>query len=328
MGANSFRWCGWSCWAALSPRPLRYPHQPPLDLTGADTASSKGVGRHRSSAVSIGGRALRGYLSGPTFGSVSGFVVWRVPSGYSTFEAYCGVDDRSRTEAQGSVKFQIDGIAVKSTEVSNGRAPAKISFPVNSGQSLRVNISRYGVVAEPRLLTGFTSSASSGSLQPYVAPPSPSDFVVEPRDIDNLADSLRKDVDKDPDLRSRLAESQIAIMTFDLIDIPSKSVARNVAEDLYTSMIRCGFRLVERGQSEKAIQELRIQNTGLIDPATASKIGRIGGCDLILLGSISDRGQFVVVNARLMETSTGKSAAAERVEMRKTPKPTSSSSTR
>jgi TolB-like protein len=36
-----------------------------------------------------------------------------------------------------------------------------------------------------------------------------------------------------------------------------------------------------------------------------------------LVGSISDRGNFVVINARLLETKTGKAIVASRVEMRK-----------
>lgn len=52
----------------------------------------------------------------------------------------------------------------------------------------------------------------------------------------------------------------------------------------------------------------------------ALEIGKLTGCTLILVGSISDRGGFVVVNARLLETATGDAvAAAESVEMRKIP---------
>jgi hypothetical protein len=60
-------------------------------------------------------------------------------------------------------------------------------------------------------------------------------------------------------------------------------------------------------------------NPALINPATAQKIGQMSGCDIIIVGSIQDQGQFVVINARMLETSSGKALAAERVEMRKIP---------
>jgi TolB-like protein len=82
-------------------------------------------------------------------------------------------------------------------------------------------------------------------------------------------------------------------------------------------MIKTGFSLVERGQLDKVLAELKIQDTALIDPATAAKIGKLSGADLMLLGEITDSDSLVVINARLMETATGRSVAAERVELRK-----------
>jgi len=142
-------------------------------------------------------------------------------------------------------------------------------------------------------------------------------FVVDPNDLDKLAAALRKRVDAKPELMAKLANANIAVMTFDLVDIPSASVAKNVAEDLSTSLINTDFQLVERGQLDKVLKELKIQDSALIDQATAQKIGQMTGCTFILVGSVSDRGQFLVINARFLETATGKAIAAERVECRK-----------
>lgn len=255
-----------------------------------------------------------------------GYVVWKVPNGFRAFEGTLGINDAAKMWHGGSIDAPaklvvlLDGEKVGSFSVKQSEPGVRFSIPVTPGQALKLELSAFGSIGEPRLVATPSVINTNGDLAPTMIPSSAADtasFVVEPRDLDSLAISLRKDVDADLSVRSQLSQSQIAIMTFDLIDIPSKSVARNVADDLYTSMIKTGFKLVERGQLEKAMQELKLQNTGLIDPSTAQKIGRISGCDLILLGSISDRGQFVVVNARLMETSTGKSLVAERVEMRK-----------
>jgi TolB-like protein len=83
-------------------------------------------------------------------------------------------------------------------------------------------------------------------------------------------------------------------------------------------MINKGFQLVERGQLDKVIK-VKIQLSGAIDPKTAQEISKLTSADLILVGSISDRGNFVVINARLLETKTGKAIVANWVEMRKIP---------
>jgi len=62
-------------------------------------------------------------------------------------------------------------------------------------------------------------------------------------------------------------------VTFTLVDIPSPSVATNVAEHLSDALINIDFNLVDRGQLDKILKELKIQDTALIDPATAHKIG-------------------------------------------------------
>jgi TolB-like protein len=152
--------------------------------------------------------------------------------------------------------------------------------------------------------------------------PSPSEsapFVVDPNDLDKLASQLAENCANHPVAKEIMKKGNIAIATFDLIDISSPSVAKNAIEDLSTSMINKGFQLVERGQLDKVIKELKIQSSGAIDPKTAQEIGKLTGADLILVGSISDRGNFVVINARLLETKTGKAIVASRVEMRKIP---------
>jgi len=142
-------------------------------------------------------------------------------------------------------------------------------------------------------------------------------FIVDPSDLEKLAVNLRKRVDAKPEVQEKLVKGFVAVMSFDLIEINALSIGKNVVEDLSTSLINNDFNLVERGQLDKALKELKIQDSALIDQTTALKLGEITGCNYIIVGSVSDRGQFIVINARLLETATGKSVAAERVECRK-----------
>ena len=140
---------------------------------------------------------------------------------------------------------------------------------------------------------------------------------MTPNDLDKLAIALRKQVDAKPELKERMAKGQIALSTFLLIEIPAPSVAVDVAENLSTALIKNDFALVERAQLDKAMREMKMQDSGAFDPATVQKLGKLTGCDIILVGSISDQDTFVVINARFLDTATGKALAAEKVEMRK-----------
>jgi TolB-like protein len=302
---------------------------PPLDLTRQDPVSRGGVhslwGRP-GERVAIGGKLFAGYLwmgrgRNPR-GYDDGWAIWAVPAGCRVLEAVVGVADDSTADGPATFTISVDGEVVKSVKVAPRARAVSLSVPVREESSLRLHVDGFGgVFAEPRLLAvASTKHGPTPVPVPPGGPGSPSaPFAVDPKDLKTLADSLRSQVDADPAIAKRIGDGQVAVATFSLIDIPAPSVAQNVAEDLTTAMIKARFQVVERGQLDKVLGELRIQNLGLVDPKTAQTIGQLSGCEVILLGSISDRGQFVVVNARMMETATGKSVVAEQVEMRKLP---------
>lgn len=245
--------------------------------------------------------------------------------GFDKFRARIGFRDECRGTV--TVSIEVDGEAVWKQQFKGGEKAVAVDIPLTGKRALTLRSATDDIVfAEPKLIKGqpapIPASGSVSTMPLAFTSSTPSatgsaPFVVDPNDLEKLALALRKRVDAKPELKSRVDRGNVALMTFTLVDIGSPSVATNVAEDLYTSMINNDFPLVERGQLDKILKELKIQDTALIDPTTAKKIGQMSGCDLIVVGSVSDRGQFVVINARLLETATGKALAAERVEMRK-----------
>jgi TolB-like protein len=265
--------------------------------------------------------------------------------GWDHFVTYLGIKDDDRGKSA-TVTIEVDGDVIVKKTVRHGDDAVSLDIPLTGGSALSMRWDGYPCFASPKLIKGdpapqfackvcgqqFLSqqmlighiNAAHGAV---AAPPTPAGFapplqaqalfVVDPSDLDKLAGNLRKQVDAKPAVKTLVDTAQIAVMTFNLIDVPSPSVARNVAEDLTTSLMKNDFQTVERGQLDKQLQELKIQDSGLIDPATAQKIHNGTGCNVIIVGSISDRGQFIVINARLLDTSTGKTIAAERVECRK-----------
>ncbi|MHB0935532.1 MAG: FlgO family outer membrane protein [Armatimonadota bacterium] len=263
--------------------------------------------------------------------------------GWDRFIALAGIND-NRVGSYASLTIEVDGNLVTKITVRHGEKPQLIDIPLTACSTLTLRWTDEMVLITPRMVKGnpaplFACQQCGGTFSSQKAladhikanhaggtvtggnppPGQPASFVTDPKDLEQLAVALRKRVDTKPDLQAKLANGFMAVMTFNLIDIPSPSVAQNVAEDMSTKLINADFQLVERGQLDKALKELKIQDSALIDQATAQKLGQITGCNFILVGSVSDRGQFIVINARILETATGKAVAAESVECRKIP---------
>lgn len=220
--------------------------------------------------------------------------------GWDRFSACLALPKGSASRAV-TVAVEVDGRQILKQAVRRGDAPATIEVPIAGRRVLTLRQSEPFVYLDPTLIRAGAIPDADGHPTPGMC--------------DRLAYGLRRAVDADPAVRARMAGSRVGVSTFELIGGGSRSVAKNAAEDLHTAMIRSGFALVERGQLDAVLRELKIQDTALVDPATAQKIGRLAGCDVLLLGSISDRRDRLVINARLVETATGRSLAADRLEI-------------
>lgn len=275
--------------------------------------------------------------------------------GWDRFVGYFGISDDYEGYTS-TITFSIDGEQYLTKTIKSGEKVVGVEIPLTGKQTLTIRWTNKYWLVNAKLIKGKTPSfncmicrldfqtqpqldahllATHGQLCPNCGArfmtrteldehvkkahggAVPAKFVVEPNDLDKLATSLRTQVDAQADIKARMASAKVGITTFNLIDVDSPSVAQNAAEDLSTSLIKSRFKTVERGQLDKALFELKIQNSALISPETAKKIGQLTGCDVILVGSISDRGQFIVINGRFIDTASGETIASERVECRK-----------
>ncbi len=64
------------------------------------------------------------------------------------------------------------------------------------------------------------------------------------------------------------------------------------------------FEYVERTDLSKAIKELKLQDTALVDPATASKLGKIVGAKYVIVGSYQKVEDALKVDARVVDVET------------------------
>jgi len=89
---------------------------------------------------------------------------------------------------------------------------------------------------------------------------------------------------------------------------------KGVADTLISDLGRLGrLQVVEREQLDALLSELKLQQSGLIDPASAVKIGKLLGVQALLMGSYTAIGEMIRIDARIVEVETGLVLKAEEV---------------
>lgn len=83
-----------------------------------------------------------------------------------------------------------------------------------------------------------------------------------------------------------------------------------IAETLTNSFFDVGYRdIVERQMLDRALQELKLSLTGMIDAESAKKIGKFLHADLVVGGTMTDLTGEVSVNCRMFAVETGQVVA-------------------
>jgi curli biogenesis system outer membrane secretion channel CsgG len=93
---------------------------------------------------------------------------------------------------------------------------------------------------------------------------------------------------------------------------------RFMAEELITKLYETRkFKVIERQLLNRVMAEQKLSLTGVVDPTSAQKLGKLLGVDAIASGTITDLGTALRVNARLIDTSTAEIFAVASTEIAK-----------
>ena len=140
-------------------------------------------------------------------------------------------------------------------------------------------------------------------------------FAAQP--LDKLAGKLGEGI------KSRQA-IKLAVLEFPYAGGKASEGPVVVQERLITAMSKLkGVTLIERGQLKKVLGELNLQASGAMDEAAVKQVGKLLGADAVVTGTLNDiKEKKSEVNARIVETETGKIIAAASVELDKTWKDT------
>jgi len=104
---------------------------------------------------------------------------------------------------------------------------------------------------------------------------------------------------------------KIAVLPFPDANRRASALGTYISEELVTRLVNSGsFDVVERGLLDQVLGQLKLGQSGVIDPGTAQQVGKIAGVEAVVLGTITDLDTTVAINCRLIAVETGQLLAA------------------
>lgn len=110
---------------------------------------------------------------------------------------------------------------------------------------------------------------------------------------------------------------KIGIIEFQSLNEEAKkdNLGKIVSEMLTTSFVNSeSFKIIEREQLQKVVQEFQLSQSGIIDTSYAKQIGKIAGADAIVTGSVTKIGNDLRLDARIIDVESGIILTAEKSE--------------
>jgi TolB-like protein len=112
----------------------------------------------------------------------------------------------------------------------------------------------------------------------------------------------------------------VAVVDFTDLQGEVTELGRFLAEEMSVALASSSrpLEVVDRTHLKTLIQEHKLSATGLIDPATAKKLGQIAGVDALVTGTLTPFGDTVRLTLKVLDTSTARIVAATTAEIAKT----------
>ncbi len=95
-------------------------------------------------------------------------------------------------------------------------------------------------------------------------------------------------------------------------------LTKSLQETLADAVANLSVSVVERKKLEAAMKDQKITYASLNSPKSAKKIGATLNAQGLLLGSITDMGEYITIDARILDIASGKSVGRSEVEFPKT----------
>ena len=104
----------------------------------------------------------------------------------------------------------------------------------------------------------------------------------------------------------------LAVLPFQTTGLGNEIGEINIVEQIMTNFYNLNrFKLFERTQLEKILEEQKLGMSGILDASTAAEIGKGIGVDAIVLGTVTRAGSNIAIDARLIDTETAEIITAQ-----------------
>ena len=112
------------------------------------------------------------------------------------------------------------------------------------------------------------------------------------------------------------------VAVIDFVDLQGSvtELGRFLAEEFSTAIAGSGkgFEVVDRANLKMILAEHKLSATGIIDPATARKLGQVAGVQALITGTITPFGDSVRLSVKVLDTETAKVISAANVNIART----------
>jgi TolB-like protein len=136
---------------------------------------------------------------------------------------------------------------------------------------------------------------------------------AQANEIGNIADALSRTLSKPP-------RRTIAVVDFTDLQGNVTALGRFMAEELESALVNSGsgIDLVDRTRLQLLMQENKLASTGIIDPATARKLGKIAGVQILITGTLNPLTDTVRFSVKALDTEDGRIVASASRDILKT----------
>ena len=113
----------------------------------------------------------------------------------------------------------------------------------------------------------------------------------------------------------------IAVLPFESRGFSGEIGDMDLLDKMITGFVNVKrFKVIERAQLEKIIEEQKLGLTGILDATTAAEVGKGIGVDAVVVGSVTRARNSLSIDARLIDTETAtiisaKDAYSNRIDM-------------
>lgn len=117
---------------------------------------------------------------------------------------------------------------------------------------------------------------------------------------------------------TKIKNLKIAVVDFVTLGGGISGLGKFVAENLSQILVeRKDWQIIERRLLSKILQEQALSQSGIFDEKSLKKIARLSEADAICTGTISDLGDAIIINARLINVETGEILATAKEKIMK-----------